>query len=215
MCFEPLSTAAEVGGIDRLGSAPTEPQVDAGTANTPTDPVLSSDDGPSRTNLPEVGRAEPVRGSATWTCRTCETVNPMADDVCAVCGTTIFETMGAETDEITLTREQGLRMGLIPGWAHARLGEPLLGLMIAILVAACVVFAIVFIQSGGAVWGLVVGLVGLLTWGVSLFDVNQRIAGAAPILKPRVMTILGGVVIVVIMVAGFVAGATAVRSPGS
>ena len=62
---------------------------------------------------------------------------------------------------------------------------------------------------------LTVGVVGLLTWGVSILDVNQRIAGAAPILRPRVMTILGGVVIILIMVAGFVAGATAVRPPGS
>ena len=139
----------------------------------------------------------------------------MSVDVCAVCGTTIFETMGGATDEITLTQDQGLRLGLVPGLAHARMGEPVVGFIIAVLVLACLGFGFVFITSGGAVWGLVVGFVGLATWGVSVFDVNQRIAGAAPILRPRVMTIIGGLVVIVIMVAGFVAGATAVRSPGS
>ena len=108
-----------------------------------------------------------------------------------------------------------MRLALVPGLAHARLGEPILGFIVGLLVVACLGFAVVFIQSDAVLWGLIVGVIGILTWAVSVFDVNQRIAGATPVLRPRVMTILGGVVILVIMIAGFVAGASAVRSPGS
>lgn len=222
MCFEPLrvtetpSPASEQADLEPV----SEPIITAAPPGRLESVDVTAEAGSPGTDVPEtdVPRADvaeaPASGS-TWTCRTCENVNPMSIDACTVCGTTIFQTMGAETDEITLSQDQGLRLGLVPGLAHGRLGEPVLGFIIALLVLACVAFAVVFIQSGGAVWGLIVGLVGLLTWVVSIVDVNQRIAGATPLLRPRVMTILGGVVILVIMVAGFVAGATAVRSPGS
>ena len=167
---------------------------------------------PTDEQAPASGETESSSDATTWQCGTCDTVNPISLDVCSVCGATIFQAMGADTEEVTMSQDQALGLALVPGLAHARLAEPILGFIIGILVLACLGFAFLFIQSGGVVWGLVVGVVGLLTWGVSVFDVNQRIAGAPPVLRPRVITILGGVVILIIMVAGFVAGASALRS---
>lgn len=213
MCFEPLrqpepdQSAVEPGRVEVPSIEPTS---DGALAAMETQAAAIASDPPASEAI-----AGSIPSDSTWSCGTCESVNPIAENVCPVCGTTIFQTMGAEEHDVTLTQDQGLRLGLVPGLAHARLGEPVLGFILAVLVLACLAFGLIFISSGGAIWGLVVGFVGLLTWGVSIFDVNQRIAGAAPILRPRVMTIIGGLVIIVIMVAGFVAGATAVRTPGS
>jgi len=217
MCFEPL----RVPEPEQSSPEPVEQELptlesdaEAVVVTVDTGAPLADADAFEDPDPPAHGEDVPASAS-NWMCRTCNNENSMSADVCPVCGTTIFETMGGATDEITLTQDQGLRLGLVPGLAHARMGEPVVGFIIAVLVLACLGFGFVFIAAGGAVWGLVVGLVGLATWGVSVFDVNQRIAGAAPILRPRVMTIIGGLVVIVIMVAGFVAGATAVRSPGS
>ena len=208
MCFEPLQKPDE----QAAPAAVVETVAEVAVTATDADPAPAPPAGAERALT---ASEAPASGPGTWTCRACETENSVAVDACSVCGTTIYRTMGADTNEITLSQDQGLRLALVPGLAHARLGDPVMGFIVGILVLACIGFSLLFITGGGPVWGLIGGLVGILTWAVSIFDVNQRIAGNAPILRPRVMTILGGVVIVVIMVAGFIAGATAVRSPGS
>lgn len=221
MCFEPIGTPAITTHDAQVEATdPSNQPADVGTPSAMADmgdTAEGTGDGAIPVE-PDGGAAAvsfPTEGGSTWTCAACETINPMSQDVCSVCGTTIFQTMGADGDEPAITADQGFRLGVVPGLAHSRLGEPVLGLIIGILVIACLAFATLLILSGGVLWGLIVGVVGLITWATSIADVNQRIAGSAPILRPRVITILGGIVILVIMLAGFVAGVTAVRSPGS
>lgn len=220
MCFEPLRAPEPQDAVAPVrvdaSSGELAASVAAETDAVASEAVVSAAEEPADDGSKRAAEAAggPVV-ETTWVCATCESINPLGSDVCPICGTTIFETMGGTRDRVDLTKDQALRLGLVPGLAHGRLGEPVLGLIVGVLVVACLLFAVLLILSGGAVWGLIVGLMGLMTWGISVFDVHLRITGSPPVLRPRVITIIGGVVILVVMIAGFVAGATAVRGAGS
>lgn len=70
------------------------------------------------------GGQDPQRPSkiATWTCKTCEATNPLEENVCSVCGRSIFEAFGATQDRPALRDDAdgsvAAVLSFIPGAGH-------------------------------------------------------------------------------------------------
>lgn len=147
----------------------------------------------------------PPEGDRQWTCKVCDTRNPLEESVCSACGTSIFDSFGGGTEETVRVdpREAMLRSLLFPGLGHARVGQSLLGVAIGGLTIMALVFGLALVLSGETVYGAVVLLVATGVWVVAALDVIRFASAAADTvwLKPRVVTALVGVVTIAVILA--------------
>lgn len=138
-----------------------------------------------------------------WTCAMCDHQNPVEVSICERCESPIFASFGrAEINPMQPEAAVG-RALIVPGWGHAALGLGAVGFLVGFLVLATLLAGLALGIGGvGVGWALVV--VALAVWGVSVIDVTRLRSGEAqPLLRPRVMTVLGGLVMAVLFGAIF------------
>lgn len=163
------------------------------------------EDGVAPPAIAPSGGADAVQpdGDPGWICKTCESINPLTVDQCPVCGTTIYQNYGAVADERpTVDTESALRWGLIPGAGHAKAGHGLLGLTVGFLVVMTLLLSFMLVSGSQVGLGLGIGVVAVGLWAVSVYDATRLSAGADDgiLLKPRVITVVAGLIVVVIIV---------------
>lgn len=147
----------------------------------------------------------------TWVCKTCDTVNSMNADQCSVCNTTIFASFGAASEgEPLLEPDEAMRYALVPGLAHLKMDQGMHGITIGVLVAALWFMGVLLLFGGQILVALALLVISLVILGGSVHDairIAERKADEI-ILKPRILTMIGGLavlmVIVVIWNQGFV-----------
>lgn len=208
-CFAALSP----GGVASSPAAP-EPALAAPPAPTTTaesvDPV---------TEPAGDGVAEDSSGADEhlWTCTRCDTPNPLSSNICSVCQAPIFVSFGAEqTPEPTLSPTEAAVNAVVPGLAHIRLGQTMMGVTIALLAVILLGFALLILVSAGRVLGPILGVLATVVLVlISAYDA-QQIANRRPgavLLKPRVLTFYAagaiGLVVVVVWIQGLAGAATA------
>lgn len=138
---------------------------------------------------------------ATWTCQTCDAVNPVALNLCSVCGTSIFEAFGATEDgKPEITERQATLWALIPGMGHSKAGFGLLGLTVAMLIGFTFFSSVGLIASSQLVASAFFGLVTMALWGVSIVDAVALSDGRKPLLEGRVITYLAGGLVAIIII---------------
>lgn len=87
---------------------------------------LTTDGGAQDRTSEELATQDPDTGDvskiATWTCKTCEATNPLEENVCSVCGRSIFEAFGATQDRPALRDDAdgsvAAVLSFIPGAGH-------------------------------------------------------------------------------------------------
>lgn len=153
---------------------------------------------------PVAGDAPPAETGPGWTCRSCGTSNPVAEDVCSACNTSIYETFGAgEEAEAGVDPRTAALWGLLPGGGHFKVGEAGLGLAVAGLLLSALVFGILMLGGSRRVVGIVLLGVFVVAWAISIYDATRFAAGNddAVLLRPRVVTSAMGLLFAVIIVA--------------
>jgi ribosomal protein L40E len=149
-------------------------------------------------SLPNVPRI----GEESWSCAVCGTTNPLAESNCAACGTSIFETFAADQSEPSNPRSAVLRGLLLPGFGHGVAGQTLLGATVAALVVVAMTLGIMLLVHGAVTAGILLVLIAVGVWVVGAADAYRWARGeqAEVVLRPRVLTVLVGVVFVVLIV---------------
>lgn len=198
-CFAALAGEA--------GPGPATPTTDepAAAADTPVS-------GPAVEVPTRIADAEapPVAKPGTWVCTVCDTANPLDDQQCSACGTSIFTVFGAEEEEQKEVDPQRalLRSIMFPGLGHAIAGQGLLGSAIGGLTLMALGFGIALAatQAGSFGWPLLLLALGI--WVAAAFDAFRIASGGTDIifLRPRVVTALVGLVMSVVVLAAFLRG---------
>lgn len=147
--------------------------------------------------------ADVAKAGATWTCKACDTVNPVAGNLCAVCNTSIYTSFGAASEhEPLLDPQEALRYALIPGFAHIKMAQGMHGITIAVLVAALWFMGILLLFGGQLAVAIALLLISLVILAGSVHDAI-RLAEQRPdeiVLKPRTLTIVGGAAVLMVIV---------------
>ncbi len=146
--------------------------------------------------------AEPTEAAAAnWECQVCGGSNLVADNMCATCGTSIFEVFGSDRDEIPdIEPRTAMLWAMIPGVGHARAGNGVLGLTIATVVLFCGGAAVTLAGTSQTVAAVFYGLACLSVWGISIVDAGSVASGREPLLHGRRITILAGLLVTVIII---------------
>jgi len=151
-----------------------------------------------------------VTKTGAWVCTVCDTANPLEDQQCSACGTSIFTVFGAEDEEKTEVDPQRalLRSIMFPGLGHAIAGQGLLGSAIGGLALMALGFGIALAatQAGSFGWPLLLLALGI--WVAAAFDAFRIASGEADVvfLRPRVVTALVGLVMSVVVLAAILRG---------
>lgn len=142
-----------------------------------------------------------IADGATWTCRSCESANPLEVDVCHACGISIFDGFGGADDAVpNLTLNEATLWALIPGAGHMKMGHALWGLIILVAVVTLWIFGVWLGVSDSLGTGLVFMAVALGLLAVSVVDARTLASGGSRlILAPRTLSIVFGAAIVGIM----------------
>ena len=146
--------------------------------------------------------AEPTdAAAANWECQVCGRSNLVADNMCATCGTSIFEVFGSDRDEKPeIEPRTAMLWATIPGVGHARAGNGVLGLTLATVVLFCAGAAVSLAGSSQTVAAVFYGLASLSIWGISIVDAGALASGREPLLHGRRITILAGLLVTVIII---------------
>lgn len=185
-CYSPFSQPAPV--------SDSSPIVDAGTA----DGVAT---------IETVGRAIATRQmpdptGAGWTCKSCDSPNPLDTNDCTVCGASIYETFGAEQkDRPDVAPRTVLLWALfLPGMGHVKTGNGLLGLTMAALVVFSGIAAAALASTSQGAAAAFFGVAHLVLWAISVIDAMALANGNRPMLYGRRITfVAGGLVLVIII----------------
>lgn len=139
------------------------------------------------------------RGGPSWVCRVCDRSNPVEESVCASCGVSIFESLtppeAAKADPQTIFR-RGL---LVPGWGYAAVGQAAFGVVAGFLALAGLVSGLAMVFTG-LFLGVIPILVAFGIWAASAADASRIGAGHVPMLTPRMLSVAGGVVAIVLLI---------------
>jgi hypothetical protein len=151
--------------------------------------------------------------SGTWVCSVCEVTNPLEVEECPACGTSIFRSFGAEVEEQVRVDPQKalLRSVVFPGLGHAYAKQGLLGSAIGGLVLMSLGFGVGLVATGVGSFGWPLILLTIAVWVAAAFDAFRIASGQAMdsvLLRPRVVTALVGMVMVVVILAAFLRGRT-------
>ena len=153
---------------------------------------------PAASEEPEsVELAEPTR--AGWECRACGHDNDVAASVCERCGTSIYDSYGAASERAAADPEAALKRAVIfPGLGYSPLGYGGIGAVVGFLAVACGAVAVMLLVAGELI-GLFLLLMFIGIWVASVMDIAQLARGGSePLLRPRVLSALGGVVVIVL-----------------
>lgn len=169
---------------------------------------------PVRPPTPTDGEAEPSSPRRTkarvWVCSVCETPNPLDAQHCAACGTSIFASFGAEDEEhIDVDPQRALlRSVLFPGLGHAYAQQGLLGSAVGGLTVMALGFGGALVATGVGRFGWPLILLAIAIWVAAALDAFRLAEGQTDslLLRPRVLTALVGLVMVVVILAGFLRG---------
>lgn len=158
---------------------------------------LSDPPTPTPALEPEADTSE----GASWTCKACESINPLAIDVCHVCGISIFDGFGGAEDAApALSLTDATVWSLIPGAGHMKMGHGLLGLIILIAVTSLWIFGVWLARSNSVGTGVLFILIAIGLLGVSVVDARTIASGGRKLLlEPRTLSVVFGVAIVGIM----------------
>ncbi|HSR46222.1 MAG TPA: hypothetical protein VLT15_13475 [Acidimicrobiia bacterium] len=128
----------------------------------------------------------------------------MTSDICRSCDTSIYRTFGAE-DEVrpSVEPKTAALWGLLPGGGHFKMKEAGLGLAVAGLTLSALAFGMLMMSGNRRPLGLVLLLVGVVAWAISIYDATRFAADNddAVLLRPRVITVVMGMVFAVVIVA--------------
>lgn len=185
---------------------------------SPAEPVAFGAESPTRApELPPTDRAT----TSGWTCGVCGAVNPVEEDVCRDCGTSLFDSLRrAEGDKGNRTFEDknsnvAAALSIIPGAGHFYLGLAGQGAARIILFTWWLGFAAVLPDSRGPVAMvrvlLFLGAMALIL--VSALDSYRAVEepGSSPILDRRLM-LYSSLVVVGLLVAGVFSAVVTARS---
>ncbi len=149
--------------------------------------------------------ASPGVGDArTWTCRVCDTANPVEASACSACHTSIFDVFGGGDAQAVITPGAAVAWSLlVPGWGHARAGQGLLGAAIGGVVVLSAVFGAALWQTGMSGFGIALVLAAVGVYLVAALDAFRWASGQAEetLLRPAVVKTVTAVVLVVVIVA--------------
>lgn len=138
----------------------------------------------------------------TWQCRYCEARVTLEESTCPRCQQSIYDSYGGgETSESKLEDAAALRWAWIPGAGHQRLGHGVLGVAIGFSVLLSALFGVVLLRAGRSGHGWVLIFITVATWLASLHDVLRiaRNQHGEMLLRPRVLSVIAGVVFMVIV----------------
>ncbi|MDH3194642.1 MAG: hypothetical protein OEM40_10030 [Acidimicrobiia bacterium] len=163
----------------------------------PAQPQRSSDAGGSVAT-----RQLPDPTGAGWTCRSCDSPNPLDSNECTVCGASIYSTFGAEEKERPDVEPRSVLLWalFLPGMGHAKTGNGLLGLTLAALIVFSGIAAVSFASGSQVAAATVFGVAHLGIWAVSVVDALSLAHGNQPILYGRRITVVAGTLVFVIIV---------------
>lgn len=138
-------------------------------------------------------------GGASWVCRLCERPNPVEESVCESCGVSIFDSLtppDATQQEPQVVFRRGL---LVPGLGYASVGQAAFGFVAGVLSVAGLVSGLAMVFTG-LLLGVIPILVAAAIWMASALDAARVAAGHVPTLTPRMLSIAGGIVAIVLMI---------------
>jgi hypothetical protein len=164
--------AADSLGVDPLGLDP----LGIDNAEEHIAPVVPL---ASHVRAPEISSSE---SAATWTCRLCETPNPLSADTCAVCGSTFSDTMRPPEPQVTGDPNQAALYSLFfPGAGHAYIGQWGQAVARAIMSAwvLLVTAFLLFGASGGSnkIFAAAFALVATALWLAAAHDAFREASG--------------------------------------
>ena len=150
-----------------------------------------------RARRPGVERAGGARGAGE--------TNDVALSVCATCGSSIFDTFKEPSHRPAVTNSDVLRWSLDgPGLGLAKAGQAVHGFVVAVLGVTALVtgLMLLFTDRGIGAGAFLLSIV-LVVWVASTRDALVAASGRPEemLLRPRILTVLGGLVIVAILLA--------------
>jgi ribosomal protein L40E len=160
-------------GFDPLGIVSSEPLVGHRLTAAEQDQVAEV--------VPLPAHA-PTGDPVTWTCRLCETPNPLAANVCEVCGSSFADTMRPQATVVTGDPNQAALYSLFwPGAGHAYLGQWGQALARAIMSAwVILVTAFLLLGAGGGaskIFAFVFALAATALWLGAAHDAHREASG--------------------------------------
>ncbi len=138
----------------------------------------------------------------TWQCRFCEAWVALEESTCPRCQQSIYDSFGGGEDHGPRIDERtALRSAAVPGAGHHRLGHGVLGVAIGFSVLLSAVFGGVMLRSGRPGHGSLLILIAIGTWLASIHDALRfaRNQPDATFLRPRVLSVIAGVVFMIIV----------------
>ncbi len=198
-CFASLGGGPDGESEVSEGSDPIEEQDGPEVLSVAADPVQA---------IPGADEPDGTTGvrSGTWVCSACGTPNPLTDEQCSACGTSIFTAFGAvDEDRVEVDPRSALfRSLLVPGLGHAHAGQGLLGAAIGGLTMMSLGFGIALVVVGVGSFGWPLILLAIGVWAAAAVDAFRLADGQAAdamLLRPRVVTALVGLVVVLVILA--------------
>ncbi len=149
-----------------------------------------------------VTRQLPDPTGAGWTCKSCDSPNPIDTNECTVCGASIYSTFGAEEKERPNVEPRSVLLWalFLPGMGHFKTGNGLLGLTLAALILFSGIAAASFASSSQVAAATFFGVAHLSLWAVSVVDALSLANANRPILYGRRITVVAGTLVFVIIV---------------
>jgi ribosomal protein L40E len=148
-------------------------------------------------------------GEPFWPCPTCRSRNPIAADVCTVCGTPFSQLFREdEAERPSVEPRDALAWSLVfPGLGHRKLGRPLDGLARGVLFGVAFLFAILTGLGANnpllfAVFVLFL-VVGLGVYALSAYEAYRMAQGGAVLVGSRVL--LWALVLVIFLAVALLA----------
>ena len=153
---------------------------------------------------PEPSAKAPLRRG--WECRLCGHENDVELSSCEACGAAIFDSYGARESDRERDPEAALRRSFIfPGFGYGPLGHGAIGVIAGFLATASLVVGVMLLAAGELL-GLFLLALFLMIWAVSVVDVIRLAQGEKePLLRPRVLSIAGGLVVALLFLSVLVA----------
>ena len=138
-------------------------------------------------------------GDGRWTCAVCGETVSLELEICPVCGGSIFAAF-SDGEEYPSPRSVALA-SIVPGLGLAQVGRGGEGVIVAILVGFCVAGGLAIAAVGEGL-GLLLVFVGVAIWALAGRDAYTVAAGhgSESWLRPRALTVIAVVVLIVLAV---------------
>jgi hypothetical protein len=139
-----------------------------------------------------------------WHCQFCDTRVDVELTNCPACQQSIYDSFGyPSSEQPRVDPATAIKWSALPGAGHRLVGQGILGVSIAAVVAVGLIFGFIMIRAGRASYGVGVLFIGLGTWLASVHDA-ARIARQEMdevLLRPRVLSVLAGVMFMIVIAA--------------